>query len=44
MPLVSCEISLDLTWFEKCVISSAAGKTEFAIICKILCFFCNFIN
>ena len=31
MPLINCETSLDLTWSKKCVISSAVGKTEFAI-------------
>ena len=31
MLLINCEISLDLTWSEKCVISSAGEKTEFAI-------------
>ena len=30
MPLINCEIILDLTWSKKCVISSAVGKTEFA--------------
>ena len=29
MPLINCEISLDLTWSKKCVISSAVGITEF---------------
>ena len=28
MPLINCEISLDLTWSKKCVISSAVVKTE----------------
>ena len=31
MPLINCEISLMLAWAEKCVISSATGKTKFAI-------------
>ena len=31
MPLISCKINLILTWSENCVISSAAGKTKFAI-------------
>ena len=31
MPLINCEIILDLTRSEKCVISSAVGKTEFKI-------------
>ena len=31
MPLINCEISLNLSWSKKCVISSAVGKTEFAI-------------
>ena len=31
MPLISCEISLDLTWSIKCVISSVVGITEFKI-------------
>ena len=31
MPLINCEISLDLTWSENCVISSATGKTKFVI-------------
>ena len=31
MPLVNCEISLDLTWSKKCVISSAIGITKFKI-------------
>ena len=32
MPLINCEISLDLTWSKKCVISSAVQITEFKII------------
>ena len=28
MPLINCEISPDLTWSKKCVISSAVGITE----------------
>ena len=31
MPLIKCEIILDLTWSKECVISSAVRKTEFAI-------------
>ena len=31
IPLINCEISLNLTWSEKCVISSATGKTKFTI-------------
>ena len=31
MPLISCEINLILTWSADSVISSAAGKTKFAI-------------
>ena len=31
MPLINCEIILDLTSSKKCVISSAVGETEFAI-------------
>ena len=31
MPLINCEISLDLTSSKKCVISSAVGITEFEI-------------
>ena len=31
MPLINCEISLNLTWSENCVISSGTGKTKFAI-------------
>ena len=31
MPLANCEINLILTWYEDCVISSAAGWTKFAI-------------
>ena len=31
MPLINCAIILDLIWSKKCVISSAAGKTEFKI-------------
>ena len=31
MPLINCEIDLILTWSTDCVISSAAGKTKFAI-------------
>ena len=29
--VINCEINLILTWFENCVISSATGKTIFAI-------------
>ena len=32
MYLNDCEINLILTWSEDCVISSAVGKTKFAII------------
>ena len=31
MPLVNCEISLNLIWYEDCVISSATRKTIFAV-------------
>ena len=31
MPLIHCEISLELTLSENCVISSATGKTKFAV-------------
>ena len=31
MPLINCEISLDLTWPKTCAISSSVGKSEFAI-------------
>ena len=31
IPLINCEIVLDITWSKKCVISSAVGKTEFSI-------------
>ena len=31
MPLINCEIILDLTWPKKCVTSSAVGETEFEI-------------
>ena len=31
MPLINCEFDLILTWSTDCVISSAAGKTKFAI-------------
>ena len=31
MPLINCEISLILTWFKNCVISSGSRATEFAI-------------
>ena len=31
MPLINCEIILDLTWSKKCVISSVVGETEFVI-------------
>ena len=31
MPLVNCEISLNLIWYEDCVISSATRKTKFAV-------------
>ena len=44
-PLINCEISLDLTWCENCVISFATEKNK---ICnhryKTLCSCCNFIN
>ena len=29
--VINCVINLILTWFESCVISSATGKTKFAI-------------
>ena len=31
MPLINCEINVILTWFEGCVISSAAAATKFKI-------------
>ena len=31
MTLINCEINLILTWSENCVISSATGKTKYAI-------------
>ena len=31
MPLINCDISIDLTWSNKCVISSAAGEEKFKI-------------
>ena len=31
MPLINCEISLVLTWYKKCVISSAVEITKFEI-------------
>ena len=31
MPLINCEVNLVLTWSKGCVISSATGKTKFAI-------------
>ena len=31
MPLINCAVNLILTWYGKCVISSATGKTKFAI-------------
>ena len=31
MPLINCEMFLNLTWSEKCVISSAVRKTELKI-------------
>ena len=31
MPLINCKIILILTWFADCVISSATGRTKFAI-------------
>ena len=31
MPLINSEINLILAWSENCVISSATGKTKFAI-------------
>ena len=31
MSLIDCEINLILTWSKNCVISSATGKTKFAI-------------
>ena len=32
IPLMNCEISLNLTWSKKCVMSFAVGKTEFGIL------------
>ena len=37
IPLINCEIVLDITWSKKCVISSAVGKTEFSITDTKLC-------
>ena len=45
MPLINREISLDLTWSKKCVITSAVGMTEFKITdTKLYVSCCNFIN
>ena len=32
MPLINCEISLILTWYKDCLLSSATGETKFKII------------
>ena len=37
IPLINCEIVLDITWSKKCVISSSVGKTEFSITDTKLC-------
>ena len=31
MPLINCEVNLELTWSKDCVISSATGETKFKI-------------
>ena len=31
IPFINCEINLNLTWYEDCVISSATGETKFGI-------------
>ena len=31
MPLINWKVNLILTWSENCIISSATGKTKFAI-------------
>ena len=31
MPLINCEVNLELTWSKDCVISSATGETKFTI-------------
>ena len=31
MPLINCEVNLELTWSKDCVISTATGETKFAI-------------
>ena len=31
MPLINCEVSLDLTWSKDCVVTDSTGKGKFAI-------------
>ena len=45
MSLISCEINLILTWYEKCVLSNDTKAITFAITDrKTLCSSCNVIN
>ena len=31
MPLINCEVNLELTWFKDCVITYSTGEGEFQI-------------
>ena len=44
MPLINCEVNLELTWSRDCVISSATVETKINIRNKTICSGCNFIT
>ena len=44
MPLINCQVNLELTWSKVFVITNFTGEGKFEITETKLCFSCNFIN
>ena len=47
MPLINCEVNLNLTWSKDCVMTNSTGTGKFKITETKLCVpvvTCNFIN
>ena len=39
MPLINCEVNLELTWSKDCVITNSTGKEKFQITETNLCYY-----
>ena len=45
MPLINCEVNLELTWSKDCVVTNSTGEGKFQLTeKKIIYSSCNFIN